>query len=381
MKRTFGMFLSYVLVAAMASVLTLLVSGFAGGESKLDELSDLIEKYYIDEVDMTMMEDAAAKAMVKAAGDRWSYYIPADEYSVHMEDVKNAYVGIGITITVAHDGSGLQVMEVDPGSPAEEAGILVDDVITAIEGQSTADMTTTEARDLVRGKEGTKVAITIWRQGQTLTVPVTRQKIQVTVASGQMLENGIGLVTIENFDERCAKESIASIEALLAQGAQKLIFDVRGNPGGYVREMVKLLDYLLPEGDLFRMVDYAGNEAVDTSDKRCMNIPMAVLVNGSSYSAAEFFAVVLQEYDAATVVGEKTTGKGYCQNTFRLKDGSAVALSTGKYVTPNGISLEGVGITPDVPVPVDSDTALKIAYGQLEPMQDPQILAAMDALK
>lgn len=382
MKKKFWMFLSYVLVAAISTALTLgVVNRFDLGSTKLEELSGIIEEFYIEDVDMTALEDTAAEAMVKAAGDRWSYYIPASEYASYKENSENAYVGIGITITVAHDGDGLQVMQVNPGSSAEDAGILVDDVIIAIDGQSTSGMTTTDARNLVRGKEGTAVEITVRRGGEKITMSVTRRTVQVAVATWEMLEDKVGMITITNFDDRCASETIAAIEALLADGAEKLIFDVRNNPGGYAHELVKLLDYLLPEGELFRTVDYAGREDVDKSDADSLDVPMAVLVNGESYSAAEFFAVALQEYGAAVVVGEKTSGKGYFQTTFTLSDGSAVALSIGKYFTPNGISLEGIGITPNVEVPVDEETMLSIYYGQLKPEEDPQVLAAVKALK
>lgn len=382
MKKKLLLFLSYVLVAALSTAVTLgIVHRFDLGASKLEELSGIIEGYYIEDVDMTALEDTAAEAMVKAAGDRWSYYIPAAQYATYKETSENAYVGIGITITVAHDGDGLQVMQVNPGSSAEEAGILVDDVIISIAGQSTSGMTTTDARNLVRGKEGTEVELVVRRGSEKITMSVVRRTVQTPVATWEMLENRVGLITIANFDARCASETISAIETLLADGAEKLIFDVRNNPGGYAHELVELLDYLLPEGELFRTVDYAGREDVDYSDADFLDIPMAVLVNAESYSAAEFFAVALQEYEAATVVGEKTSGKGYFQTTFNLSDGSAVALSIGKYFTPNGISLEGVGITPNVEVPVDEETMLSIYYGQLAPEEDPQILAAMEALQ
>jgi len=381
-KKKAWTLISYILVSALSVAVTLgLVFWQRGGESKLDQLQRLIETCYIEEADATVLTDAAAAAMIQATGDRWSYYIPASEYAAYRETSENAYVGIGITITVAQDGSGLQVMEVNPGSSAEEAGLQVDDVITAIAGQSAAGMTTTQARNLVRGKEGTPVELTLQRQEQTLTVSVIRRKVEVQVASGVLLDGNVGLVTIENFDDRCASESVAVMESLMEQGADKLIFDVRNNPGGYAHELVKLLDYLLPEGDLFRTVDYRGKESVDRSDAACLDLPMVVLVNGDSYSAAEFFAVALQEYGAAAVVGEKTTGKGHFQSTFRLNDGSAVALSIGKYFTPNGISLEGVGITPDVEVTVEPEMAANIAYGRLPPEEDPQIQAALNVLK
>lgn len=382
MKKKLLLVASYILVAALACTLTLGIVFWQGsGMSKLDQLEKLIEYYYIGEADTVKLEDAAAQAMVAATADRWSYYIPAADYAAYVETSENAYVGIGITITVAHDGSGLQIMEVYPGSSAEEAGLQVDDVITGIEGQDAAGMTTTDARNLVRGKEGTPVQIRIWRAGQTIDLSVIRRRVELKVASARILEETIGLITIENFDDRCAADTIAAIESLRDQGVEKLIFDVRNNPGGYAHELVKLLDYLLPEGELFRTVDYAGQESIDRSDASHLDMPMAVLVNKDSYSAAEFFAAALQEYEAARVIGEKTTGKGHFQSTFSLNDGSAVALSIGKYYTPKGISLEGVGITPDVEITVDESTYADIYYGQLDPMADPQILGAINTLK
>lgn len=381
MKKKVLTGLSYLLVAVLASAATWGLIWWQGKMSKLEQLKGLIDQCYIEEVSVQKLEDAAAEAMISATGDRWGYYIPLEEMEAHRESVENAYVGIGITITVAHDGDGLQIMVVNPGSPAEEAGLQVDDVITAIEGQSASGMTTTDARNLVRGKEGTQVEISFRRNGVVHTVSVTRRMVQVAVATAQMLEGNVGHITITNFDNRCADETIACIEDLLQQGADRLIFDVRGNPGGFAHELVKLLDYLLPEGELFRTVNYAGQENVDYSDAEYLDVPMAVLVNGDSYSAAEFFAAAMQEYDAAVIVGEKTTGKGYFQNTFYLEDGSGAAISTGKYFTPKGVSLEGVGIQPDVVVPVDEETALKIYYGTLPREEDPQLHAAMEALK
>ena len=382
MKKKILLLISYILVAALASAATLfLVPQEAEAPSKLEQLESLIQDRFIEEVDTTAMEDAAAHAMIASLGDRWSYYIPASEYATYLEEMKNAYVGIGITIQQREDGSGLEIMIVNESGPSEEAGLQVGDLIVAVNGNSVKGIAASEARNFVRGEENTQVDITVLRNGEELTLPVTRRQIQVPVAEGIMLENGIGLVTIENFDARCAQETIAAIETLLEQGAEKLIFDVRNNPGGYADELVKVLDYLLPEGELFRTVNYAGRENVDRSDARCLEIPMAVLVNGDSYSAAEFFAAALSEYDAAVVVGTQTSGKGHYQNTFELRDGSAVGLSVGKYYTPKGICLEEVGITPDVVVPVDDATYAAIYYDSLNPEEDPQIQAAVEALE
>ena len=209
---------------------------------------------------------------------------------------------------------------------------------------------------------------------------VTRREIKIQVTKGRMLDNHIGLVRIDNFNDNCSEETLAVIEELRSQGAEKLIFDVRNNLGGYKRELVKVLDYLLPEGPLFRTEDENGKQTVENSDAKFLDMDMAVLVNGDSYSAAEFFAAALSEYEAAIVVGEQTCGKGYYQKIFALPDGSAVNLSIGKYYTPNGKSLAGVGITPAVVVPVDQKTAEAIYAETLEPADDPQIQAAVKAL-
>ena len=371
---------SYVLVAMLATVITLALVG-ENSPSKLDRLEALIENRFIGEADSQTLEDAAAAAMVKATGDRWSYYISAKDYDAHREQEENAYVGVGITIQPQEDESGFLIIMVADGGPAKEAGIEVNDLLIGVEDQDIRGMTTDEVGALVKGEEGTKVSLTVMRKGEHMTLSVERRRIEQPVAEGEMLEDGIGLVKINNFDARCAEETISAIEKLRTEGAKKLILDVRNNPGGFADELVKLLDYLLPEGDLFRSVSFDGKEQVDTSDENFLDMPMAVLVNGDSYSAAEFFAAALQEYEAAVVVGEPTVGKGYYQQTIPLGDGSAVALSTGKYFTPKGNSLAGKGITPTVRVDVDEETAAAIYYGTSKPAEDPQLQAAIKALK
>lgn len=372
---------SYLLVAALAVGVTLALTRQQEGSCKLEELEALISEKFVGETDNEALLDAAAHAMVSATGDRWSYYIPASEYQAYEEQTANAYVGVGITIEQQQEQQGFLIVGVTPGGPAEEAGMQLEDMLIMVDGQDVRTMTTSQVRDLVRGKVGTVVSLTVLRQGERVNFSVERRNVQTPVADHEMLTADIGLITIYNFDARCADETIAAIEALLDSGAKKLIFDVRNNPGGYASELVEVLDYLLPEGEVFHTVSYDGKEDIDYSDADCLELPMAVLVNESSYSAAEFFAVALREYDAAVVVGTQTSGKGNFQNTFRLSDGSAVSLSVGKYYTPSGENLEGVGITPDVEVTVDEDTATAIYYGTLPAQEDPQIQAAMEALK
>ena len=376
--------LSYVLVAVVASSVTafLAIGHQKAGMTKLEQLQALIDQRFIGEADQQRLEDGAAWGMVNSLGDPWSYYISADDYAEHMEQMNNAYVGIGVTIRQLEDGSGFEVLQLEMSGSAKEAGILPGDVIVEVEGQSAAALGVDGAKKLIRGQEGTTVSIGVLRQEQKLTFSVLRKTIQTPVAESQMLAQNIGYIKINNFDSRCAAETIAAIDALLEQGAQSLIFDVRNNPGGYKHELVAVLDYLLPTGKLFQSVDYTGKEEVDTSDAKCLKMPMAVLINENSYSAAEFFAAALNEYDWAVVVGEATTGKGYFQNTFVLNDGSAVGLSVGKYFTPNGVSLADVGgLKPEVVSQVGDEMAAKIYSGLVEPAEDPQIQAAVQALQ
>ena len=387
--RELSIALSYILVAVAAAVITLAVTAGNGstivfpGTSKLEELQKLLETYYIDidKVEMTKVEDAAANAMVEALGDRWSYYVTKEEYAQLMEQNANSYVGIGITITAREDKQGFDITKVEPGGSAQAGGILPGDILIGAEGERFINVDSSVCSGIIRGKEGTKVTVNVIRDGEELSFELTRQTIKTKVAEGKMLPGNIGLVSIKNFNDRCAEESIAAIESLIEQGATAFIFDVRNNPGGYKHELVKLLDYLLPEGKLFVSKDYTGKESTDWSDDKCLRMPMAVLINGNSYSAAEFFAAALEEYEWATVVGDPTTGKGNFQVTFQLSDGSGVGLSIGKYFTPKGVSLaDAGGLVPKVLVEISEELEAKIYSDLVPPEEDPQIQAAVNAL-
>ena len=349
-------------------------------QAKAAEVQEIIETYFIDDYDEDTLADGAASGMVDATGDEWSYYLSADEVAAYEESMANAYVGVGITITEDAEAGGMRVEEVAAGGPAEEAGIRVGDLLLAVEGEDVLPLGIDGTRNLVRGEEGTRVNMHFSRNGTEYDVSVERRSIETPVVTGELLDENIGYIKIANFDERSAAETIAFVKDLIGQGAEALLFDVRFNPGGYADELVKVLDYLLPEGDLFRSVDYAGREEVDTSDASCVELPMAVLVNEDSYSAAEFFAAALQEYEWATIVGSQTYGKGNFQTAFYLSDGSMVNLSIGKYYTPGGKSLSETGVTPDVVVDLDDEQYALLYYSALEQADDPQFQAAIDTL-
>ena len=361
---------SYILVAALASTATWFI---APRTNKLENLATIIQNQFIGEADETLMQDAAAAAMVASLGDRWSSYIPASLYSMHVENQNNEYVGIGISVIQRNDGQGVDIVDVTEGGPAEKAGLQPGDIITHVDGQSVMGLDTTALQNLIMGERNTRVMITVLRGTESLEFSVTRKGIHTKAVVGIMLNEQVGYISISNFYSQAGGETIEVIEDLLEQGAEALIFDVRYNPGGYVHELLEILDYLLPEGDLLHSVDNKGRKEVDKSNADCLELPMAVLINGYSYSCAEIFAAVLDEYDWAVTVGEPTIGKSYYQYTFELGDGSAVQLSAGAYTTPKGVNLTEVGgLVPDIPV--------EPGEAVIEWTDDLQLVAAVQAL-
>lgn len=380
MKKKVLIVLSYVLVAALACGATLFFVSASTDYNKLEDLENLILTSFAGDADKTKIEDAAADAMVNAMGDRWSYYVPAAELPSFLENSENAYVGIGVTVQATDDNSGLMVIAVQPGGPAEGAGVQVGDVIIQVDGESAQDRTVTEISAMIKGEEGTVVSVTVLRSGEGITMSMTRKRMVTTVASSKLLNEHVGLVTIQNFDERCADETIAAVKEVLNQGADMLLFDVRNNPGGYVDELTKVLDYLLPEGDLIRTVGTDGSDETVTSDASCVKVPMAVLINENTYSAAELFAADLSEYGAAKLFGQQTSGKGFYQYVFQFADGSAAGISVGRYYTGHGASLEGIGLTPDETVKLDDESEALFYNGMLEPENDAQLQVALSYL-
>ncbi len=371
---------SYILVRRVDHLDTQMTAQADGAGKKLAEIQAIVDRYYIGQIDEDDMADSLAAGLISGLGDQWSYYIPEESYESYQENVANAYVGIGVTVKLSEDNSGCTITDVTPGGPAEEAGLLPDDMIVAVEGTSLEGMGLEQIKNLIRGEEGTAVEITYQREGQKQTVAVTRTSIATVNVTYELLQQEIGYIRIRNFESNCAQDAQKAVEEVIAQGADYLLFDVRFNPGGLKTELVEFLDYLLPEGVLFRSEDYQGQVQVDESDEACVDLPMAVLVNESTYSAAEFFAAALQEYGVAQVVGVNTSGKGYYQSCFPLSDGSAINLSIGKYYTPNGKSLTDVGITPDVVVELSDEDNASLYRETLDVAQDQQLQQAINVL-
>jgi len=316
-----------------------------------------ISELFVGDLDESELTDAAISAVIEALDDEWSYYMTAEEYEAFVRQSNNEYQGIGISFTRTEDTNAIEITSVTAGSPAAEAGLAVGDVITAINGESVSDLESEDIREIILDNLGNTVTLTIeGSDGKTRETQVKSEEYYVNPVSYEMLENNVGYIKIVSFDSDSGKEGIAAIDELISDGATALVFDVRNNPGGRVSELLELLDYILPQGEMFISADRDGNETIEISDENSIEMPMAVLVNANSYSAAEYFAAILQEYEWADIVGERTTGKGRSQLTLTLSDGSAIHISTKRYFTPAGVDLSDVGgIIPDHEVELISE--------------------------
>lgn len=341
----------------------------------------VIRGHFVGDYEWNQVTDMVLDRMVESLGDRWSYYLSREDYDHVMATRNNSYTGIGVTISRTQLDA-IHIIAVMEGSPAEDAGIREGDAVTAVDGEPVNEESWSGAVEKIRGEQGTNVELTILDlQGEERTILVTRQEVHSNPVDYEMLEGNVGLLRLRNFYSGSSEAFMTGVQALQEAGARSILFDVRDNPGGYVKEMTAILDYLLPEGVIFISRDLEGGEREYTSDANAVDLPFAVLVNGESYSAAEFFAAQLQESVGAVIVGEPTSGKGYAQQLFPLRNGSAVGISTSRYFTGGGNSLIGVGITPDAPVELNLEEYLLLLQGNLAPGDDPQIQAALSALQ
>ena len=334
------------------------------------EIKNVIDEKYVGTVNEESVSAAAFDAMVSALGDQWSYYMSPSEYSAYKLYSANQYVGLGVQVDKDAETGGLKITGVNSGTPADNAGLEAGDIILAVAGTDITGMTVGDARSFISSNLGESVKLKIRdKDGSESELSVNCELIYTSPVTYRMLSGSIGYVQILNFDSGAADAAVKAIETLLGQGALGFVFDVRTNPGGLLSELTTLLDYLLPSGNIFISVDKAGNQTPTESDSVCLDMPMAVLVNADTYSAAEFFAAALQDYNWAEIVGERTTGKSRSQQTIELSDGSAVHLSTARYLTPAGIDLaEQGGLIPDqeVALTATGDAQLNAALSAVQ---------------
>lgn len=371
-KRFSALHLIILLPVTMLLTVGVLLAVFYGifGKEGLSLLEGLylVNSRFVGEYDGTQVVDSALSGMVDGLGDRWSYYLTEEEYEAQNQRRTNQYVGIGVTVNYESE-DGLTIVEVTEGGPAEAAGLQSGEVVTAVDGFSLAGEARYEGAERIQGEEGTTVTLEVLgTDGETRTVEVTRASLDSDPVTAKMLEGNVGYVALANFYDHSAGRLKEEVIRLQEEGVEALVFDMRNNGGGYLSELTEMLDFLLPEGPIFISRDRAGNEEVTQSDAACVDLPMVVLVNANTYSAAEFFAAELQEQGVAVIVGEPTSGKGYSQQTFALPHGGAMAISTGAYFTGSGTSLIGTGLTLDREVYLtdEGDAQLEAALDLLE---------------
>ena len=348
-------------------------------ETKLREIDRIAASRYVGDLDAEAVADYAAVGYVAGLGDQWSSYIPADQYEQYRMNSEGQGCGIGVAVISTEDS--IRVNLVYDDSPAAQAGIEKGDYIVAAAGLTVEADGADAVIDAIRGDEGTEVSVSVRKDGTDEVQELTMQRAVVTqkMAWGQMLDGSVGYIRIENFHDGAAAQFQDTLDGLLADGAQSLVIDVRHNGGGRVKEMSEALDPLLPEGTIMTLRTKDGDETVYSSDADMIDLPIAVLIDDQSISAAEFFAAALQEYDRATLVGTHTTGKGRAQQTFELSDGSAVNLSVEEYFTPNGNSLADVGIAPDIEVTLTEEQQADFYF--LTPEGDPQLQKAVESVR
>lgn len=311
----------------------------------------LIRRRFIAEYDEDAVMDDALRGMVDALGDRWSHYLDPAQRAALDKARENAYVGIGITYLPSEDPVGMEIVEVKENTPAAECGLAPGEIIVGVNGETLTLERFDELVESIGGEEGQTVSLTVLGgDGVRREVELTLRRVEDPPVECALLEGDVGYVRLENFYQNSAQALRQGVEDLLAQGAKGLLFDVRANPGGYVDQLTEMLDYLLPEGPIFAEHSKNGPTKVTRSDAQCVDLPMVVLVDGDSYSAAELFAAQLRESVGAKLVGQQTCGKGYYQQGFPLPNGGLLNISTGMYTTGNGVSLIGTGLTPDYEV-------------------------------
>ena len=346
------------------------------------ELLTRIDAFYIGEYDMVDISAAARWAAISALGDRWSYYLTPEQYAEHLDSANNRFAGIGISISIDESVGGMRVEYVFRGSPAETAGLVSGDIITGVDGEDITHLDLDGTRGILTRPLGSTVELTVLRAGSVVeTIHAVYDFVFIDPISFEMRYENIGYIAISNFDSGAAESFISAVDALIASGAESFIFDVRNNGGGRVWELTRMLDHLLPAGEIFIAVDRSGHEEIIRSGPGMIDLPAVVLVNRYSFSAAEYFAAMLREYDYAYIVGEQTTGKSRSQILIPLSCGGAMRISSGQYLTKNRVSLYDVGgVTPDYQIDMTDDEFTLFRWGNLEKDDDPQLQYALSLL-
>lgn len=359
------------------------VTGTASDESegigskvagKLNALNSVLSnKFYFDQADEEKSADSIYKAYLSSYDDKYTVYYTADEYKKLMESTSGKFYGVGALCSINESG-GVMVLDAFEDGPAYKAGVRDGDVVIKVDDTDITGMDLSSAVALIKGDKGTQVNLTIVRDDKTYVFSIIRDEIITKTVDYKMMENSIGYIQISQFDEVTTEQFKEALTDLNNQGLKGLIVDIRSNPGGLLNVVVDIVDEIIPKGLIVYTDDVNGNrkEYNGSSDNE-ITVPMAVLVDGNSASAAEIFAGAVQDYGKGKIIGTQTFGKGIVQTIQPLTDGSAIKYTIAQYYTPKGQVIQGNGVTPDmvVELPKDAtedlqlDAALEYVKGEL----------------
>ena len=344
---------------------------------KLSEIDTYVRNQYLGDIDEKNLLNYVARGYMVGIDDKYAAYMTQEEYKYYQQENEGTLVGIGTTARKDHSGYIL-IVDAKENSPAEAAGIQAGDLIVKVNDEDILTIGYTQAMSNIKGEEGTKVNLTLRREGEDYSVELTRKNIQSSTVEYRTIGDN-GYIKMSNFDETTVDDFKYAVSDLKSQGVKGLIFDVRNNPGGLLDSVADVLDYLLPEGDLVSETNKKGETKVlCTSDSSCIELPMVVLVDGETASAAELFAADLRDFKVAELVGQTTYGKGIMQGAFPLEDGSAIKMTIAYFNPHSGVNFNGVGLKPDYEVALTTEQ--KLNFDTLDETSDPQLMKAIEVL-
>lgn len=326
-------------------------------QRKMVQIQAYVNRFFLDDIDQEKMQDAVCKGMVNGLGDTYAAYYNENEYQDMKEKTSGNYCGIGAVVSQSATDGAISIVQTIKDGPAEKAGLKAGDIISQVDGISTQGMDLTAMISKTKGDAGTKVEITILRDGHQKKYTITREEIHSQTVESRMLDGKIGYIAVSGFEEVTKQQFRDALDDLEKKGEKSLIIDLRNNGGGLLTTTVDMLDRLLPKGVLVYTKDKNGKKEVYRStDEESFDKPIVILVNQNSASASEVFSGALQDRKKAVLVGTTTFGKGIVQTIFDLPDGTALKLTTSKYYTPNGRNIHGTGLDPDISVALNDTT-------------------------
>lgn len=343
---------------------------------KIAEVDSLVRKNYSGTIDENVLLDSISKGYVSGLNDKYAQYYTAEE--LKRLNSQNEGVTVGIGVSIVQDESGyIKIVEVYKNSPAEAAGFKENDLIVKVGDKDVVATGYTESYNLIQGAAGTKVKLTIRRNGvDQKPTELIRKSVDIPSVEYRMIDTN-GYVKITDFAENTIDQFTQAVDSCQKQGAQALIFDLRNNTGGTLDSVLSILDYLLPEGELASATYSDGTtESLKTSDDSYIDLPMVILTNSSTASAAELFAAAVKDFQKGVTVGTNTYGKGVMQTTYSLSDGSGVRITTAKFNPPSRVNFDGVGIAPDYEVALTAEQETK--FESLNETNDPQLIKAIE---